>query len=88
MKDDDEVQKIWKEMGVSKEEFDEVTAAAPVESKPLHPALALGLGAVVLVNVGLLLSLPPVLRGRGAFAFSVFADVPIFKAFENSQFLP
>ena len=71
MKDNDEERKIWKELGLSKEEFGEATAAlaeAEFESKPLHPALALGIGTFVLVNVGFLLSLPPVLRGRGAFA--------------------
>lgn len=67
MKDDDEERKIWKELGLSKADLDEATAAK-FESKPLNPALALGLGAFVLVNVGFLLSLPPVLRGRGAFA--------------------
>jgi hypothetical protein len=35
-------------------------------SKKLHPVLGLGLGTFMLLNVGLMLSLPPVLRGRGA----------------------
>lgn len=32
----------------------------------LHPAFAFGLGGFFLLNVGALLSLPPVLRGKGA----------------------
>ena len=65
MKDDaDKERKVWEELGFSKDDFRE--AAAPVESnKPLHPALAVALGTAFLVNVGFLLSLPPVLRGRG-----------------------
>uniref|UniRef100_A0A7S4K0N9 Methyltransferase domain-containing protein n=1 Tax=Odontella aurita TaxID=265563 RepID=A0A7S4K0N9_9STRA len=32
----------------------------------MHPALAAGLGAALLLNLGIVLSLPPVIRGRGA----------------------
>lgn len=32
----------------------------------LHPGLIFGIGSVCLLNIGLLLSLPPVLRGKGA----------------------
>jgi hypothetical protein len=31
----------------------------------LHPIFALGIGTAALINIGILLSLPPVLRGRG-----------------------
>jgi hypothetical protein len=34
-----------------------------------QPLLALGFGTAVLLNIGLLCSLPPVLRGRGMFSF-------------------
>jgi SAM-dependent methyltransferase len=60
MKDDD-TEKIWKQ--VQGEIRDEVSATAP---STLHPALAVGLGGVFLLNVMALLSLPPVLRGKGA----------------------
>ena len=60
MKDDD-TEKIWKQ--VQGEIRDEVSAMA---LSTLHPALAVGLGGVFLLNVMALLSLPPVLRGKGA----------------------
>ena len=63
MTDDDEEKRIWKEFGLSKEDISDTAVVAA--SKPLHPVLAVGLGAAVLVNVGFLLSIPPVLRGRG-----------------------
>jgi hypothetical protein len=67
MKDDEE-QQIWKELGLSKDDFkDETTYTVESTKHPLHPALALGLGTAVLINVGFLLSLPPVLRGRGTY---------------------
>lgn len=61
----DEEKKLLEQLGLSEEEL--LKEAPAVESKPLHPALKLGLGAAFLFNVGLLLSLPPVLRGRGVF---------------------
>jgi hypothetical protein len=44
------------------------------ESKPLHAAVAVGLGGFVILNVGLLLSIPPVLMGRGAPYLPTFAN--------------
>ena len=65
-----EAQRLFEEFGLSQEE--------PIKEQPssnaLSPAVAVGLGAALLVNVGLLFSLPPVLRGRGTYA----------KNFENS----
>jgi hypothetical protein len=49
-------------------------------SKPLHPALGLGLGTFMVLNVGLMLSLPPVLRGRGA------PYLPTFQKNMNAMF--
>jgi hypothetical protein len=40
-------------------------ANEPVEPSKMRPVAALGIGAFCLVNIGVLLSLPPVLRGRG-----------------------
>jgi len=60
----DEEKKLLEQLGLSEEELLNETV---LESKPLHPALKLGLGTAFIFNVGLLLSLPPVLRGRGMF---------------------
>jgi hypothetical protein len=54
-----ELLEIWKELGISSE--DEIA----VSNNKLHPILAVGLGAAALFNVSILLSIPPVLRGRG-----------------------
>jgi hypothetical protein len=43
-------------------------ANEPVEPSKMRPVAALGIGAFCLVNIGVLLSLPPVLRGRGTCA--------------------
>lgn len=58
---DDDTEKIWKQ--VQSEIRDEVSATT---TSTLHPALAVGLGGIFLFNVTALLSLPPVLRGKGA----------------------
>ena len=62
MKDD--TQDIWK--GVQSEI--QVSGEAPASgiSGKIHPAVVVGLGGFFLLNVGALLSLPPVLRGKGA----------------------
>lgn len=62
MKDD--TQEIWKQ--VQSEMTDNGEAPASAVSGSLHPAFALGLSGFFLLNVGALLSLPPVLRGKGA----------------------
>jgi len=41
-------------------------------SNKLHPALAVGIGVAFACNVAVILSLPPVLRGRGAPYFPTF----------------
>jgi hypothetical protein len=67
-----ELQEVWKELGFSSK--DETALASQFTSNSasdtggkLHPILALGIGAGVLFNIGILLSLPPVLRGKGRF---------------------
>lgn len=65
-----ELQELWKELGIPPK--DGTALASYFDSKhasdsgnKLHPILALGIGVGVLFNIGILLSLPPVLRGRG-----------------------
>jgi Histone methylation protein DOT1 len=48
----------------------------------LHPAIAIGIGGFFILNVGLLLSLPPVLMGRGA------PYLPTFKNKMDQMFAP
>jgi len=62
MKDD--TQEIWEK--VQSEIQDSSEAPASAKSDSLHPAFVVGLGGFFLLNVGALMSLPPVLRGRGA----------------------
>jgi len=57
----DEEKRLLQQLGLSSELLEE----AVVDNKPLHPLFKLGLGTAFIFNVGLLLSLPPVLRGRG-----------------------
>jgi hypothetical protein len=61
---DDEAEKIWKQVK-SEIRDDEVSETTP-SSSTLHPALAVGLGGIFLLHVTALMSLPPVLRGKGA----------------------
>ncbi|KAI2497879.1 hypothetical protein MHU86_16617 [Fragilaria crotonensis] len=58
------------------------TTDASQQQRPLHPAIALGIGGFVIVNVGLLLSLPPVLIGRGA------PFLPTYKSKMDQMFAP
>ena len=60
----DETSEIWE--SVQSELRDEARSHDTGGSSSLHPAFALGLGGFFLLNVGALLSLPPVLRGKGA----------------------
>lgn len=59
----DETEEIWKI--VQSELRDEARSDDGGGSSP-HPAFTLGLSGFFLLNVGALLSLPPVLRGKGA----------------------
>jgi hypothetical protein len=52
-----------RKLGISNEALE--LANETVEPSKMRPVAALGLGAFCLVNIGVLLSLPPVLRGRG-----------------------
>lgn len=47
-------------------EFQNAFTEESAPKQPLHPAIAAGIGGFMILNVGLLLSLPPVLMGRGA----------------------
>lgn len=58
----DEEKEALSQLGLTE---DDLGIGSKVDAKPLHPALKLGLGTAFILNVGLLLSLPPVLRGRG-----------------------
>lgn len=59
MKDD--TSEIWRE--VEKEASDSESSTS---KSSLHPAFAVGLGGIFILNVAAILSLPPVLRGKGA----------------------
>ena len=59
---------------------EDATASPPQES--LHPAVVAGIGGFLILNVGLLLSLPPVLMGRGA------PYLPTFKNKMDKMFAP
>jgi hypothetical protein len=58
---------VWKELGISRKDW------VTVDEEPLsinqnklsNSILMIGFGTAVVVNLGFLLSLPPVLRGRG-----------------------
>ena len=60
----DETEEIWK--SVQSELRDEARSDDGGGGSSLHPAFTLGLSGFFLLNVGALLSLPPVLRGKGA----------------------
>jgi hypothetical protein len=60
---EDITEKIWKKL--QSEIRDEVPSTT-ITTTTLHPALAVGLGGFFLLHVMTLLSLPPVLRGKGA----------------------
>jgi len=56
----DEENALLKEFGLS-----EMELSKACEKRELHPGIAFGLGAFFVANVAILLSLPPVLRGKG-----------------------
>lgn len=66
-----ELQELWKELGLSSN--DEILPAQQAlwndgishRDNKLHPILAVGIGTAALINIGILLSIPPVLRGKG-----------------------
>jgi hypothetical protein len=65
--DDDEAAEraIWKELGISREDWVDEEPLSNYQSKLSNTLLMMGFGTAVVVNLGFLLSLPPVLRGRG-----------------------
>lgn len=69
VQDKEEYYWLKKELGVGMSDLEwcEQDVANTCRSRPntIHPALALGMGTIAVLNVGLLLSLPPVLMGRG-----------------------
>ena len=84
-----ELQQLWKELGISSSSIQQddgrvkydhqhgVDApTAPTRSTSAwQPLLCLGFGTAVLFNIGILCSLPPVLRGRGTTSFVHFANL-------------
>ena len=67
------------------QDFQRALSEAAVASPPqesLHPAVVAGIGGFLILNVGLLLSLPPVLMGRGA------PYLPTFKNKMDKMFAP
>ena len=58
----DEEKNILTQLGLTE---DDLGMGSNMEAKSLHPAIKFGLGTAFILNVGFLLSLPPVLRGRG-----------------------
>lgn len=58
--DDEESQQLLRELQDVLSQDDSTTR------QPLHPAIATGIGGFMILNVALLLSLPPVIMGRGA----------------------
>lgn len=60
--DDDETVKILRELGIDPATIEHESQSA---SSSLHPLAALSLGCFFAANFALLLSLPPVLRGKG-----------------------
>lgn len=63
-KEEDEERKLLRELGLSEADLAE---PASTSRTSMNPLLATGLGVAFLVNVGILLSLPPVLRGKGKY---------------------
>ncbi|EEC48937.1 predicted protein [Phaeodactylum tricornutum CCAP 1055/1] len=64
MKETDEITAALDELGISASDL-----GGPDKDSPptkLHPIIAFGIGAFCVANLGLLMSLPPVLRGKGA----------------------
>jgi hypothetical protein len=75
-----------KKLGVSIEFLE--LANEPVEPSKMRPAAAIGLGAFCLLNFGVLLSLPPVLRGRGtSFSTAGFHKVLLFRTHTLMHFV-
>jgi hypothetical protein len=64
MKDNVE-EKLLKELGLSADEVLDITSNSSCPPSKLNPVLAVGIGTAFVLNVAVLLSLPPVLRGKG-----------------------
>ena len=85
-RNDDELLQLQQQQLVDELQGTTVTAgtldSSSQQQRPLHPAIALGIGGFVIVNVGLLFSLPPVLMGRGA------PFLPTYKSKMDQMFAP
>ena len=71
-KEDDEMNqlaRLWQDAVAQadvEEQQHKASSASMADNQRHHPAVYLGFGSFVLVNLAMLLSLPPVLRGKGA----------------------
>ncbi len=83
-RNDDELLQLQQQLKIDLQgtATDGTTNASQEQQRPLHPAIAVGIGGFVIVNVGLLLSLPPVLMGRGA------PFLPTYKSKMDQMFAP
>lgn len=82
-RDEEELLQLQRELQSAFGSYD-MTKPGVTEQRPtpLHPAIAVGIGGFVILNVGLLLSLPPVLMGRGA------PYLPTFRTKMDQMFAP
>jgi hypothetical protein len=65
MKESQTDDQLLAELGISRNDIEE-TFAPQERAAPLNPWIAAGLSTFLVANVAMLLSLPPVLRGKGA----------------------
>lgn len=72
-----ELQELWKELAISSSSLQQDdrslsrnrqsadVSSIPMSTSVWQPIICLGFGTAVLLNIGILCSLPPVIRGRG-----------------------
>jgi hypothetical protein len=72
--DEEEEKALLRELGLSSANEIYNDEKSVSSSRHVHPAIPLGLGVFGIVNVAFLLSLPPVLRGKGTNAWTHFFD--------------
>lgn len=72
---DEELARLWQEV-VSEGESQHAAHEREVDdkqSRAVHPTIYIGFGTLFVVNLAMLLSLPPVLRGKGVWVLRVRA---------------